>query len=151
MPWHLRSHHSTAQHSQHFYTLLFANHPRRSPEPEFFARGGYTGGPVNFPPVSQTCQIALPECSDPNELPPAGTSSTVPGLLPALANPAAPNLAHHRWRDKTQHCPVAGEVSPREAAHSKSPRWSIQLHLAASSPSILWRDAARSSLREDNS
>lgn len=97
------SDHSTGQHSQGSYTLLFVNHSGMSPQLESFAMGGCAGGSVSFPLVCQTCQISLPERSNP-----AGTSDTTPGLLSALKN-------HPAWgttREKPQPCLVAGEVSP---------------------------------------
>lgn len=85
------------------------------PELKSFAMGGCTGGPVSFPLVCQTCQISLPECSNPKEYPPAGTSGTTPALLSALEKPASPSLGHHE-REATALSCGWGRVTMRGCA-----------------------------------
>lgn len=90
-----KCHHSTGQHSQGLYTLLFANHPRGPQSWNLLPWEGVQVAPSAFHwcvrPARVPCLSAVILMYTP-----AGTSDTTPGLLPALGKPASPSLGHQK-------------------------------------------------------
>lgn len=144
----LKDHHSTGQHSQGSHTSFLQT-----------ALGGRQSWSLLPREGVQVALSAFHWCVGPAKFP---CLNAVVLMSTLLLGPQAPHLASCLpWkslhqpasgtiREKPQHCLVAGEVSPWEAVHSKPLHWSIQFHLAASCPSSLWWNAARSALMANN-